>query len=118
MKTLKVYLVLEKKTAQLYKFVASFLLLSEEKASFIIGWRAGNRIYVYDCQGQKRNAFACLSKTHLADNRNAVSTLNYCISMHCEFDVEIIENNLIFTASHDAKTISLIQKFKDGLFNC
>ena len=118
-KTLKVYLVLEKRTEHLYRFITEFTNLIENESSFIIGWKAGDRIYLYvSGSGQKRNAFACLNPKDIADNKNAVSTLNYAISVHCKFDIDIIGNNLIFTISHDAKIINLIQKFKDGLFNC
>jgi len=118
-KTLKVYLVLEHKNSQVYKFASEFVRLTEQKDSFLIGWKAGERIYINDCNGRRRkNIFACLAPSKLADNKNAVSTINYAISLNCKFDINITEKELIFLiSSDDEKKITFIEKFKKGLFN-
>lgn len=125
MKTL-VYLVLEKENKafnQLKNFLTEFIRLSEKKASFIIGWKAGDRIYIYDSSNRpKKDVFACLDPTHLYDNKNAISVINYGISIKCDFDINIninINNNkLLFIISSDNdKKIELLNKFKKDLFS-
>ena len=114
---LKVYLVLESKRPQLFLFISEFTKLLEEKSLFIIRWQNGDKLYIDDCNGLNKKAFACLCPEHLIDNKNAVSTINYAISRGVDIDINIKNNQLVFIISSDKNTIKHVKAFKDGLFH-
>lgn len=117
MQKVEVHLVLAYQNNQLFHFISEFARLIEKKASFILRWKQGNKIFLDSCKGLQEDIFACLDANSISINKNTVTVINYSICHQANIDIRIDKNYLIFEiSSEEEEKIELIKKFRDDLF--
>lgn len=95
---LEISLVLKHQNPQLIPFMVQFADLMKENKKFILGWKSGNKLYIFpvDKKNPNKNCFISLNKAMRDHDCNCVSIINYAIAIGAEIVISVAGEKITF----------------------
>lgn len=119
-KKVEVSLVLKHQNPQLIPFMVQFTELLKNNEKFILGWKSGNKLYIFpvDKKTVNKNCFISLNKAMRHHDCNCVSIINYAVAIGTGIDISVSEEKITFSIFENedcSKTFRILENLHADL---